>query len=212
MVAAQNFSQFIHRQLRCKLMVLLCLFVFPFGVLAQTASAVVVDSVRLLPTDSVQSEVGLASGWLLSAQFDVQLGFKLQEAADRGLPLRFTVDFQLIQPRWYWSDKLVVRDSYPIELSFHALTRTYRLAESGRVLVFSTLNEAITEMTSLSDWLVIRRDQIIMGQRYVAKVRFSLDVSKMPKPFQVNALTNSQWELASDWLQFEFMPRAGELG
>jgi hypothetical protein len=30
-------------------------------------------------------------------------------------------------------------------------------------------------------------------------VRMRLDVSQLPKPFQVNAITSREWSLASDW-------------
>ena len=32
-----------------------------------------------------------------------------------------------------------------------------------------------------------------------AQVRMRLDVSQLPKPFQVNAITSREWNLASDW-------------
>ncbi len=34
---------------------------------------------------------------------------------------------------------------------------------------------------------------------YEAQVRMRLDVSQLPKPFQVNAITSREWNLASDW-------------
>ncbi len=178
---------------------------------AEPNSIAAVKSVRLISV-LPQPNLNLQPGWSLSAEFDIFLGFKLQEAAERGLPLNFSVDFQLIQQRWYWSDARVVTKSFPISLSYHALTRTYRLQHAEDVLVFSSLNDAIARMSVLSNWLVIRKDQIEMGKKYLAKVRFSLNLSEMPKPFQVNALTNSQWDLSSGWVQFDFLPNNEELG
>ncbi|NUM88210.1 MAG: DUF4390 domain-containing protein, partial [Bdellovibrionales bacterium] len=37
------------------------------------------------------------------------------------------------------------------------------------------------------------------GEDYRAQTRMRLDISQLPKPFQVNALTNRDWNLASDW-------------
>jgi hypothetical protein len=34
----------------------------------------------------------------------------------------------------------------------------------------------------------------------------TLDLSKLPKPFQVNALNNRDWNVSSDWLRFPFSP------
>jgi hypothetical protein len=33
-----------------------------------------------------------------------------------------------------------------------------------------------------------------------------LDVAQLPKPFQVNALNNSDWRLSSDWIEFTYKP------
>ena len=37
------------------------------------------------------------------------------------------------------------------------------------------------------------------GTDYQAALRMRLDVTQLPKPFQVNALTSREWNLASDW-------------
>ena len=34
---------------------------------------------------------------------------------------------------------------------------------------------------------------------YTAQVRMRLDVTQLPKPFQVNAITSREWTLTSDW-------------
>jgi hypothetical protein len=36
----------------------------------------------------------------------------------------------------------------------------------------------------------------------------SLDLGKLPKPFQVNALNNKTWNVSSDWTRFPFTPDA----
>ena len=33
-----------------------------------------------------------------------------------------------------------------------------------------------------------------------------LDTAQLPKPFQVNALTNREWTLSSEWKRFRFNP------
>jgi hypothetical protein len=34
-----------------------------------------------------------------------------------------------------------------------------------------------------------------------------LDVSQLPKPFQVNAITSREWSLASDWREMPLPPQ-----
>ena len=44
------------------------------------------------------------------------------------------------------------------------------------------------------------------GQSYVAALRLHLDLSQMPKTFQVGALANRDWNLNSDWQRWNFTP------
>src|SRR5207245_271542 len=46
---------------------------------------------------------------LLSAQFDVELTPALDQALHKGIPLYFTVEFELARPRWYWVDEKVAQ-------------------------------------------------------------------------------------------------------
>lgn len=171
-----------------------------------------VTGVRLVPTEAPDDEIPESSadkkGWSMAAEFDIKLSYKLQEAANKGLPLNFAVDFKLVKPRWYWTDKEVVVTSYPMVLSYHALTRTYRVVTAQDTFTSPDLDSAVKSMTKLAEWQVIPRGKIKIGETYLAQVRFRLDVAELSKPFQINAFTSSQWILSSDWLEFEFTPRA----
>lgn len=171
-------------------------------VLAQQDSTTRVTAVKLEPAKAAS-----AAGWNLAAEFDIELGHKLREAVDRGLPLQFSVDFQLKRARWYWMDEEVISTSYPLSLSYIALTRTYRLVTPQATYNTSTLEDAIKQMARLRDWSVIPRDRIEIGQPYTAQVRFRLVLTELPKPFQISALVNSEWDLSSAWLVFDFTPK-----
>ena len=59
---------------------------------------------------------------------------------------------------------------------------------------------------SIGGWRVIDNNQIDPAKSYIAGLRMTLDLSKLPKPFQVNALNNRDWNVSSDWLRFPFSP------
>ena len=42
------------------------------------------------------------------------------------------------------------------------------------------------------------------GASYQVKVRMRLDVTQLPKPFQVNAINDSDWHLSSGWKTFTY--------
>jgi len=170
--------------------------------LAQLDSSTKVTAVKLEP-----SKAPAPAAWNLAAEFQIELGHKLREAVDRGLPLQFTVDFQLMRSRWYWVDEEVVSTTYPLNLSYNALTRTYRVVTPTNTYNTPTLEDAMQHMVKVRDWAVIPRDQIEIGQPYTAQVRFRLLLTELPKPFQISALVNSEWDLSSEWLTFEFTPK-----
>ncbi|CDY76626.1 Probable proline rich signal peptide protein [Caballeronia glathei] len=150
---------------------------------------------------SLQSD---GSGWSLDARFEFDLNSSLEDAVNRGVPLYFTTDFNLSRPRWYWFDEEPVNVSQSIRLSFQPLTREYRVSTGGLQLGFSSLEEALAVIKHVTSWHVIDRNQVKPGETYNASVRMQLDIALMPKPFQIDAVNNRDWSLASDWKRFTF--------
>jgi hypothetical protein len=126
----------------------------------------------------------------------------LEDAVNRGIALYFVVDFELFRSRWYWFDKKIVDQILTYRLTYSPLTRQYRLARGTLAQPFDTLAEALTTLKRVRGWKVIDKGLVRADddmKDYRGQVRLRLDVSQLPKPFQVNALTNSDWTLASDW-------------
>jgi hypothetical protein len=144
------------------------------------------------------------NGWSLDARFDFELNSSLEDAVNKGIPLYFTTDFELSRPRWYWFDEQPVSVSQSIRLSFQPLTREYRVSSGGLQLGFSSLKDALSVIKHVTSWHVIDRSQVRAGETYNASVRMQLDVALMPKPFQIDAVNNRDWNLSSDWKRFTF--------
>lgn len=140
-------------------------------------------------------------GYALAADFRFDLNSRLEEAVNRGVVLYFVADFELTRERWYWLDEKLVSRSLTYRLSYHALTRQYRLSTGGLHQSFETLNEALRVLRRLRNWQVIDRDEkiVVPGGTYQAAVRLRLDFNQLPRPFQISALGNKDWSLASDW-------------
>jgi len=64
--------------------------------------------------------------------------------------------------------------------------------------------EALQAVGSIGGWHVFDSSQVDQGKSYSAGLRMTLDLSKLPKPFQVNALNNRDWNVSSDWVRFPF--------
>ena len=150
--------------------------------------------------------------WLLSDDFDVPLTPALEEAVRRGVPLYFVLEFELIRPRWWWTDERLAERSIVFRLAYHALTRQFRLGFDGLTQTFDSLDEATRTMASVRNWRVAGASRVPQGTSYEARVRLRLDTSQLPKPFQVNAITNRDWNPQTEWKLFTFTPQTPKSG
>ena len=150
---------------------------------------------------------GSDEGYALDADFQIELNPRLEDAIDKGVPLYFEVEFELTRKRWYWFDDSISRQLM-LRLSYHALTRQYRVSSGALYQSFSTLTEALRVLSRVRSWQVLDPGQISFGADYQAALRMRLDVTQLPKPFQVNALTSREWNLASEWRRWPFKIRA----
>lgn len=150
-------------------------------------------------------------GIALSADFAFDLSPRLEQTVASGVPLYFLVEFELTRPRWYWFDQKAAARSQHIRLSYHAISRQYRLSTGLLQQSFASIDEALAVLRRLRNWLVLERGAALADVDYVAGIRLRLDLSLLPKPFQVSALTSRELRLESAWRRFTFRPPAAFL-
>ena len=144
------------------------------------------------------------SDWLLNATFQIELTPGLEDAVQKGVVLYFQTEFDLTRSRWYWFDEKPVLAQRSTRLSYQPMTRQYRIASEGFTFSANTIFEALQAVGSIGGWRVIDGGQLDSSKSYTAALRMSLDLGKLPKPFQVNALNNRDWNVTSDWARFPF--------
>ena len=150
-----------------------------------------------------QPKEGTNGAIVLNATFEFELPQALEDAVQKGIALYFNIEFELFRKRWYWFDRKVASQTLVYRLSYSPLTRQYRLARGGLSQPFESLDEALALVKSVRNWKVADRSQLSPRDDYDAQVRMHLDVSQLPKPFQVNAITSREWNLASDWREIQ---------
>jgi hypothetical protein len=166
---------------------------------AQAASA---DDIEIRDARLEQTEDGLA----LDADFGFDFNARLEQAVTNGVPLYFVVEFELTQPRWYWFDEKTATKRLQTRLSYHALSRHYRLSTGLLQQNYASLSEALAVLRRVRGWHVMDKSVPLADTTYQAAVRMRLDLALLPKPFQVNALTSREWHLDSDWRRFTWRP------
>ena len=144
--------------------------------------------------------------YVLNAEFDLALNPTLEEALQKGVPLYFELEFELVRPRKYWFDEKVLSSSTQYRVSYNALTRQYRLGLGSLFQNFASLSETLDFLSRVRRRQVLEPGTLTKGTTYMAGVRMRLDVSQLPKPFQLNALASRDWNFGSEWHRWSVTP------
>ncbi len=132
-------------------------------------------------------------GYTLAAEFEIELGSRLEDAVARGVPLFFNLEFVLERPRKYWISEHIVTRSLTYKLAYSSLMRQYRLSTGHLHQNFGSLAEAMRVVGRIAALPVLEKDDLKAGETYEAAVRLSLDRSQLPKPFQVDAIMDRDY-------------------
>jgi hypothetical protein len=141
-------------------------------------------------------------GLVLDADFEFELTPRLAEVVANGVPLYFVVEFELGRRRWYWFDEKAASKQLQLRVSYHPLSRQYRLSTGLLQQHFETLAEALNVAKRVRNWLVVDRTVGFSDADYEAAVRMKLDTTLLPKPFQLSALTSREFQLETPWKRF----------
>jgi len=158
-----------------------------------------------------RAEAELVDGQLaISTRFGLKLPSGLNEALVQGIPLTFRLEFELTRPRWT-AYVLNVRDwfsphaSISFKLSYQSLTNRYRVSIGSFSTYYSSLNEALRAIGAIQSWRVLNEGALSgdSPDQIAGQVRLVLDISELPKPFQLNALGSPDWTLSSNWTSLD---------
>jgi hypothetical protein len=139
---------------------------------------------------------------LLNATVHFDLPQVVDDALSKGIPMYFLAEAAIYRDRWYWYDKRVAFATRHMRLSYQPLTRRWRLqvsslpiGHSGLVLgqMFDTREEALQAVQRVSRWRIADADALNPDATHNIDFRFRLDVSQLPRPFQIGAVGQAEW-------------------
>jgi len=145
-------------------------------------------------------------GMLLSATVAFELPSVVDDALAKGIPMFFVAEATLTRDRWWWTDKKVATATRHMRLAFQPLTRRWRLqvspqpiGQSGSVLAqsFDTRDEALAAVQRISRWRIVDAADVEADAGHAVEFRFRLDVSQLPRPFQIGAVGQSEWNISA---------------
>ncbi len=140
----------------------------------------------------------------IDADIDFSVSGDLRNAAEKGVPIYFTADLEIVSKRWWWFDKTVISEQKTWRVVYNALTRQWRVGTGDLSLPESSLDDALSLLRNIRGWDVANIKDLETDELYEGQLRLRLNTSLLARPFQVDAFNSSAWSLATPWKNFTF--------
>jgi Domain of unknown function (DUF4390) len=151
----------------------------------------------------------------LNAQLAFDLPAPIEDVLLKGIPLYFVAEAEVRRDRWYWYDKKLTTATRQMRLAYQPLTRRWRLNVSsgfggngsangstnglggGLPQYFDTLAEAMSKVQRINRWRIVELSDLDPDALHTLELSFKLDVSQLPRPFQIGLIGQSDWNLST---------------
>lgn len=145
-------------------------------------------------------------GVYLNAAVKFDLSNTVEDALLKGIPMYFVAEAELYRDRWYWYDRKVISVARHMRLAYQPLTRRWRLNVSPTPITnaglgvtlnqsYDDLPDALAAIQRISRWKIAEAADMDPEVRHNIDFRFRLDISQLPRPFQIGAVGQSDWNV-----------------
>lgn len=152
-------------------------------------------------------------GIFLSALVHFELSPAIEDALLKGIAVYFVLEADIYRERWYWSDRRVASTVRTIRLAYQPLMRHWRVntvygtaaASSGFRTTFNqnyaNLSDALAAIARTARWKIADVANIKAKTRHNLEFRFRLDLSLLPRPFQMGVVGQRDWTITAESTQ-----------
>jgi hypothetical protein len=174
------------------------------------------------PTDVTEWRVERTEdGVNLSAVMRFELPPVIEDALLKGIPLYFVAEADVYRERWYWTDPRIASAARTIRLAYQPLTRRWRVNVAPGIINnsagmratfnqnYDSLSDAMSAVQRLTRWKIAENADIAPDSAYRLEFSFRLDLSQLPRPFQIGVAGQSDWSIAAqarERLKLETLP------
>lgn len=148
------------------------------------------------------------AGLLLYADMQLTLPETVQAALRSGIPIYFVARATVLRQRWYWSDQTLATTARYMRVSYHPLTRRWRLNVSSQPISntnqgtglasrsFDTLEQTLAAIGHIAGWQVAAANDLAEEGRQILEFVFRLDAKRLPAALRVGAAGDADWHLS----------------
>ncbi len=181
------------------LQVILFGFLISAGSIAQGESSFNVKSASFTMQDGLL---------LLNSTIEIELPQYINKAIDQGfaVPLMFEVEVLEYSP--YWFDKKLLSLKQQYQLHFLPMLSSYAIFDvnANERLYFNSRQQALRHLKVVYAYPMFDISNINQSGLAYVRIRSGIDVDELPLPLKSSSLWDNDWELESDWFEWDIAP------
>lgn len=178
------------------LQVILFGFLISAGSIAQGESSFNVTSASFTMQDGLL---------LLNSTIEIELPQYINKAIDQGfaVPLMFEVEVLEYSP--YWFDKKLLSLKQQYQLHFLPMLSSYAIFDvnANERLYFNSRQQAVRHLKVVYAYPMFDISNINQSGLAYVRIRSGIDVDELPLPLKSSSLWDNDWELESDWFEWD---------
>ena len=126
-------------------------------------------------------------------------------AVDQGfaVPMMFEIEIRSEQSYWFDPKEVSLKQRYL--LHYQPLLNAYVVLDvnAGERHYFDHRNAAVQFIELVYNYPMLDIENLAADKKYYARARFGIDVDELPLPLQSSWFWDSDWDLQSEWYEWE---------
>lgn len=146
------------------------------------------------------------AGLYVSANLQFELPSALEDALKKGIALYFVTELDITQERWYVYNQRIAHAERHVRLYYQPLTRRWRVNISPQAFnaaglgmslgqSYDSIEDAMSSIKRIAQWQVANASDVNSEMKQIASFVFKLDLKQLPRPLQIGAVGQSDWDI-----------------
>ncbi len=142
----------------------------------------------------------------MSVNWRFDLPSALEDALLKGITLYFVTEVEINQERWYVYNQRVAQAERHVRLFYQPLTRRWRVNISPQPFnvsglgmslgqSYDTAEEAMSAVRRIVQWRIANASDYNPEAKQTISISFKLDLKQLPRPLQIGAAGQSDWNI-----------------
>lgn len=148
----------------------------------------------------------------MSGTWQFELPATLEDALLKGITLYFVTEVDINQERWYVYTQRVAHAERHVRVFYQPLTRRWRVNISPQPFnvsglgmsfgqSYDTAEEAMSVVRRIVQWRIANATDYNPEAKQTISINFKLDLKQLPRPLQIGAAGQSDWNISYDKTQ-----------